>query len=450
MGALPHPESTYRTIVETAISPFLALTRDGTITWASESIRELLGHAPDSLVGSHALDLIHPDSHGATLEALERIGDLTPDREAGWTSSGLVVDLLGSDGRRVSCDVSVATPARTQLEIFVVQLRRAVGASALQQTMAAMAAGESCETVLSVVAEMFAQGLARTNIEILYESDGDRFQRQVGSPDTVIDLDQATGDEPWLRAARTRRSELIEPIDTLQPPTKGVARQHRLVGGVAQPVQIDLLDQPGAVVVAWWGSLTRSPIFEYRVHQAVDLVGLILQWHQGRRALEWEASHDALTTLTNRRAFVEEVEHRMTDGIAGSVFYLDLDEFKAVNDEHGHLIGDKMLAAAAERVQACTRPGDMVARLGGDEFAVFCPHLVDPDAAYELASRFVAALSRPFAVEGVTATIGASVGIGLTGDGTTLDQLLATADSRLLEAKSTGKNQVRGPVGSAG
>ncbi|MFP3906876.1 MAG: diguanylate cyclase domain-containing protein [Acidimicrobiales bacterium] len=450
MGDHPLPQSTYRTIVETAISPFLTLAREGTITWASESIRELLGHDPDSLVGSHALDLIHPDSHGATLEALERIGELTPDREAGWTSSGLVVDLMASDGRRVSCDVSVATPARTQLDSFVIQLRRAVGASALQQTMAAMAAGESCETVLSVVAEMFAQGLANTTIEILYEWEGGRFRRQVGSPDTVIELDHTTGDEPWIRAARTGRSELIEPIDTLHPPTKGAVQQHRLVGGVAQPVQIDLMDRPAAVVVAWWGSLSRSPIFEYRVNQAVDLVGLILQWHQGRRALEWEASHDALTTLTNRRAFVEGVEHRMTDGIAGSVFYLDLDEFKAVNDEHGHLIGDEMLAAAAERVQACTRPGDLVARLGGDEFAVFCPHLVDPDAAYELANRFVAALSRPFAVEGVTATIGASVGIALSDDDTTLDQILAAADSRLLEAKSAGKNQVRGPVGSAG
>ena len=446
MGPAELPSSTYRTIVETAISPFLIIDGEGTVQWVGESIRELLGHEPAELMGRSGLRLIHPDSRSDALDAMSQVAELAPGREAGWTSSGLVVDFLSVDGRRVSCDVSVATAVRTGLDgQYVFQLRRAVGASALQRTVAAMAAGESCDTVFTVVAEMFAEGLAHASFEILYDWTGNRFTSQVGAPSAVVDLGDTDATSPWLTAARSGQPGRIDSVANLGPSTRVAAQASGVVGGLVRPVAIDLMEHPAAVVVAWWHSLARSPIFEYRLDQAADLVGLVLQWYEGRRALEWEANHDALTALNNRRAFIERVGASIESGESGAVFYLDLDDFKAVNDQHGHLLGDRMLASVAERLRASTRPGDLVARLGGDEFAVYCPRLDDPEAADERATRFVDALRDPISVEGVTATIGTSVGLAMVEPGATLDDVLAAADARLLQAKAAGKSQIVGP-----
>jgi diguanylate cyclase (GGDEF)-like protein len=126
------------------------------------------------------------------------------------------------------------------------------------------------------------------------------------------------------------------------------------------------------------------------------------------------------------------------------VFYLDLDDFKVVNDQHGYLVCDTILAAAADRLRSCARPGDLVARIGGDEFAVFCPGLDDLGAADTLAHRFVEAFVDPVTVAGVSAQLGVSVGIALAEGDAVADTILARADAQLLDAKSAGKGQVRG------
>lgn len=443
------PTASYEAIVETAISPFLLMAQDGTITWAAESIRELLGHDPAELAGTSALDLIHPDSHGDTLEAMARIETITPDHDPTWRSSGLVVDVLAADGQRVSCDVSVATPARTGLGDFVVQLRRAIGATALQRTVAAMAADEPIDTVLGIVAAMFAEGLAHTTFEILYDWKEGRFTSQVGAPGCVASLDRCTAERepppPWLDGTRREGPQLFDSFADLDPATRAVVEDRGLRGAVVAPVSVELIRQPAAVVIAWWESSFRSPIFDYRVNQAVDLVGLILSWQEGRRSLEWEASHDALTTLTNRRAFYEGVSDHMASAAPGTVFYVDLDDFKEVNDRYGHLSGDRILAAFAERLRRSTRPQDLVARLGGDEFAVFCPDLDDHHAATETAARFVAAMDDPVTVEGTSASLGVSIGWAITHEAASPNEVLAIADHRLLAAKALGKGQVRGP-----
>jgi diguanylate cyclase (GGDEF)-like protein len=127
-----------------------------------------------------------------------------------------------------------------------------------------------------------------------------------------------------------------------------------------------------------------------------------------------------------------------------TLFYVDLDSFKLVNDTRGHDAGDLVLVEAGERMQAFVRAVDTVARLGGDEFAIVLPFLSDGQAISDVASRIVASLAKPFVIKGASSTIGASIGIAThPDDALTVDDLLKSADEALYEAKRAGKNTYR-------
>ena len=156
--------------------------------------------------------------------------------------------------------------------------------------------------------------------------------------------------------------------------------------------------------------------------------------------LEHQAFHDPLTELPNRQLFHDRVGHALERRQTGqvAVLFIDLDDFKTVNDSFGHACGDEVLVAAAHRLQSCARAGDTVARLGGDEFAL----LVDDVTAAQVtafADRVLDALSEPpVEFSGHTTTLGASIGIAVAGPGETSETLLRNADLAMYEAKLQG------------
>jgi diguanylate cyclase (GGDEF)-like protein/PAS domain S-box-containing protein len=152
------------------------------------------------------------------------------------------------------------------------------------------------------------------------------------------------------------------------------------------------------------------------------------------------ARHDALTNLPNRVLFAERIEQalaQMGRGSGFAVLCLDLDHFKQVNDTLGHPVGDELLRAVAERLQACAREIDTVARLGGDEFAIVQREVKHPEDAAILARRIVEVVSAPYQLEGQCVTIGVSIGIALApADGALCERLLKNADLALYRAKA--------------
>jgi len=167
--------------------------------------------------------------------------------------------------------------------------------------------------------------------------------------------------------------------------------------------------------------------------------------------LSHQALHDSLTGLPNRALFRDRLGHALARGAGpggrpGSlntgILFIDLDDFKVINDTLGHRIGDELLIEVGRRIQSAIRPGDTAARLGGDEFTVLLEDLGDRDEACSVADRILGELTVPFCLEGHDVVIGASIGIAI-GDATDAeaDELLRSADTALYEAKADGKGR---------
>ncbi len=163
-----------------------------------------------------------------------------------------------------------------------------------------------------------------------------------------------------------------------------------------------------------------------------------------KEQLRHRADHDALTGLPNRALFTARLDRALRDGAPGSsvaALFLDLDDFKDVNDTLGHQAGDELLVAVARRLSNTIRPGDIAARLGGDEFAVLV-ECVRPDDGERVATRVVEALDAPFHVGGTELLAHTSIGIAYGAPGRiSADDVLRNADLAMYEAKSSGKRR---------
>ncbi len=175
------------------------------------------------------------------------------------------------------------------------------------------------------------------------------------------------------------------------------------------------------------------------VRMVADTLAATMVRCQLEEELERRANHDALTGLANRALL--QVNLAETLGRV-AVLLIDLDGFKAVNDNYGHGVGDEVLLTVAARLRRGVRHGDLVARLGGDEFVVVCPG-TDVAVAERVAERLIQSLSTPIDIGDQRVTIGASVGIALrTGHGDA-EALLTSADRAMYEAKRAGRGSVR-------
>ncbi len=156
-----------------------------------------------------------------------------------------------------------------------------------------------------------------------------------------------------------------------------------------------------------------------------------------------EALHDPLTGLPNRNLFLDRLEHALSVAARRettvSVLFLDLDQFKLVNDSLGHAAGDELLAAVAPRLEQALRPGDTVARFGGDEFAVLAEDVGNERGATRIAERFAEALARPFILREREHFVSASIGISIGGGSEAPESLIRDADSALYRAKEHGR-----------
>ncbi len=163
--------------------------------------------------------------------------------------------------------------------------------------------------------------------------------------------------------------------------------------------------------------------------------------------LRHQAFHDALTGLANRALFEDRLAHALAGARRHSrriaVLFLDLDDFKTINDSLGHATGDEMLRAVAIRIGTIVRATDTAARLGGDEFGVLLEIIDDDDEAETIASRLLEVLTPPFAIAGRDLRITASIGLARSDGSRAANELLRNADTAMYAAKDAGKGTMR-------
>ncbi len=176
------------------------------------------------------------------------------------------------------------------------------------------------------------------------------------------------------------------------------------------------------------------------VLQLVDVTGR----RQAEELLAHHALHDSLTGLPNRRLLEDRLEQALSrarrHGSAVAVLFVDLDQFKTVNDSAGHSVGDELLRVAAERLSGHLRATDSAARFGGDEFVVVCEEIGGDHELLVVADRLLAAMAEPFRVGDEEFVLGASIGIAVSAEGEdSAEALLRDADLAMYEAKDRGR-----------
>ena len=307
----------------------------------------------------------------------------------------------------------------------------------------------------------FARRLARSNrsLAIAVRSTAELASIVQSAEDVILSVDADGRIATWNEAA-ARTFGLTADVADGQPLSDlfGPERLDEVVSHLAtvargEPVEryeVDVAKASGGHVDL---SLTYSPL----PHAAGAAAGAsvigrdISDLKRLEEQLTHQALHDSLTGMPNRALFRDRLDHALRRAVRPlvgpvgdrtAVLFIDLDDFKVINDTLGHRIGDGLLIDVGTRIAAALRPGDTAARLGGDEFTVLLEGLDDASEARIVADRILAALAPPFHLEGHDVVIGASIGIVLS-DATASDpdDLLRSADTALYEAKGMGKGR---------
>jgi diguanylate cyclase (GGDEF)-like protein len=177
---------------------------------------------------------------------------------------------------------------------------------------------------------------------------------------------------------------------------------------------------------------------------SIALYRLVLEHrlHEERKRFRHMAHHDSLTDLANRRLFMDALRRALSVAARQhsrvGVLFVDMDDFKAVNDGYGHDAGDAVLIETAIRIRACVRDGDLPARLGGDEYGVILMDIRGPEAARAIHDKIKSALTRPMEIREHAIVVNASIGIAIyPDDSTDVEGLLRSVDGAMYREKTT-------------
>jgi len=318
-----------------------------------------------------------------------------------------------------------------------------------------LAIGALCITALVVVRQVLA---VRENVRLLAETAARqnevRFRSLVQhSSDVIIvirpdgairfvspSVSRVLGYEPDTLSERSL-FELLHTDD--RDRARSFCREAGQLAGVTAPVEWRFRQPEGSVLHA--EIIATNLLDEPAVRGIVLNTRDVSERKRLEQQLLHQAFHDPLTGLANRALFRDRVSHALTlarrHGHAITVLFLDLDDFKKVNDSLGHAQGDRLLVAAAERFRSCARATDTIARLGGDEFAILVEDSPGPEGSAAMVERLAAAMAQPFMLGGTEVQVNASIGVAVTTGGESADDLLRNADVAMYTAKRRGKGR---------
>ena len=426
-GELADVEARYRELIEQipAVTYVAAFEADGKLLYVSPQVEELLGHSAQAFLDDAGLwdRLLHPADRERVIAETARVHRHAVDFECEFR-------MLAADGREVTVwerDAIVfddaGRPAYTQgVLVDITSLRRAERDARSARDRAQRYLDLTTTVILALAPDGTIALLNRAGHELLGYDDGE-----------LVDGD-------WFAlcveaADRDRlRGEFVSLLENGCPPgTHGVANVRTRDGSVR--------------VVEWRPTLVRDEdgVVTTMLSSGVD----VTERQTAEQQIAHLAYHDGLTGLPNRALLDEHLEIALArarrSGDAIALLYLDLDDFKLVNDSFGHAGGDEVVRQAAERLTHRVRAADLLGRIGGDEFALLVTDLEDDPvtAAQRAADGLQGAFAEPFCISGEDFHLGASIGISVfPRDASDADTLMRHADAAMYTAKAAGRGAI--------
>jgi diguanylate cyclase (GGDEF)-like protein/PAS domain S-box-containing protein len=310
------------------------------------------------------------------------------------------------------------------------------------------------ELILARIAQLVEENTqgSRAGIFVL---DDDRLKLGIAPrvPGELVESIVGTGRRRWFGAIR---SALLEQRMTIVEDTNesDLYIDHRellddvgIRSSIAVPIADDDESLAGALTVYFDSPRYTSEAERTVAENAARLAAIALQRHRADERLSHLAHHDKLTGLPNRALLQEKLEESIRYArqhrSSVAVMFLDLDNFKIVNDSFGHATGDQLLIGFAERLSKLVRPNDFLGRFGGDEFVVLLEHVQSAEDAIPVAERLLDDLRQPFHIKGRNVFLTVSVGIAVSPRGrASSENLLRNADSAMYKAKGRGRSRI--------
>ena len=264
-------------------------------------------------------------------------------------------------------------------------------------------------------------------------------------PAVVTYINPAFSSITGLAAERVVHLPAEQVMDALQIEAADLAAMRQAVaGGSSLSITLRNIREDGQI---FWNHLVLSPVRDGDdiLTHYIAILNDISERKEQESRLAYQATHDALTGLANRALFGDRLSHdchlALRNGCCPVVLFIDLDEFKPINDTLGHRVGDEVLLSVARRLGECLRPSDTLARLGGDECVVLLPDIRQREEAEEIADRLLSILRRPYSVDGQELYLSASIGMAMLGQAADHSQrLVQQADMAMYRAKQQGRD----------
>lgn len=414
------------------------------LRWVNNALCDLTGFPAEEMVGSSIVPFLHPDELTFAYHAVALAGT-EPERQVPGTYR-----LKRRDGSWVAAELSGAVIHSTHLggNLTVVTFRPTAHRDVLTDGFLDLTRGEPLDGVLRQAIDWYHERTQRFRMALSFvdvHSDvwsycGDDLPHELrGLPPELDDPES-----PWAKVQAGHDHVVFDSTDL--PAKVRVAAESV---GLRSVMVLAVVDPAGPPAMLTFWTDTDPTFFPqgYTVKTpSLILIELALERRHYLARLELAATSDPLTHLANRRMFFDVLESLPRTGtdeesLSGlAVLYLDLDNFKLVNDHHGHAAGDHLLVTVAQRMRSALRPDDLLARLGGDEFAILCPGIADEASVGIVADRLLDAIRPPVVFGGTSFAPDMSIGIALaTNHIPDAHPLLAAADGALYEAKRAGK-----------
>ncbi|MDX1722665.1 MAG: diguanylate cyclase [Pseudomonas sp.] len=434
---LPHDK-----LLDLLLDVVCVVDKDGRFLSVSAASERVFGYLPEEMVGRTAFEMMHPDDRAASRALVERInlGQPSQDHENRY---------FHKDGHIVHIMWSAQWLETEQVRVGVARdITRRKRAEAMQAALyaiseAAHSVGD-LQTLYRRVHEVIRQVLPAESFYVaLYDAANDRlsfpyYVDQLDAPPSPMPLGSGSFSAEVIRSGEALLLTAEQVLAKMGP----VAGKHSL-DWLGVPL-ISGTDTIGALVLQNYSGSVRYNEQDQELLQFVSSqVASAIMRKRTHSRLEFLAQYDQLTELPNRALFLDRLrsslQRAQSDSLRLAVLYLDMDNFKQINDTFGHTTGDHLLREVAHRLRQCVREADTVGRLGGDEFAVLLDNIGRQEDATLVAEKILVALSAPYFLEGKTLISAPSLGIAVYPEHGQSDlHLIRHADEAMYVAKRSG------------